>query len=82
MNESSIGRLVMAVGKIPYAVIGGHRHTPAYQEYNNVRYIQSGSFASAGDDYTISKRLTGKASQTVLVVNENGIESISNIELH
>ncbi|MCR4720957.1 MAG: hypothetical protein K5655_04450 [Lachnospiraceae bacterium] len=82
MNDSGIGRLVMAVGEIPYAIIGGHRHSPAYKEYNGVRYIQSGSFASTGDDYTISKRLVGKASQTVLVCNSNGINAIYNVELN
>ena len=81
MNDSSIGRLVMTVGEIPYAIIGGHRHSPAYREYNGVRYIQAGSFASTGDDYTISKRLLGKASQTVLVCNTDGIDAIYNVEL-
>lgn len=81
MNESSIGRLIMAVEKIPYAIIGGHNHYPAYKQCNGVHYIQSGSFASAGDDYTISKRLTGKANQTILVVNSDGIEAIHNVKL-
>lgn len=82
MSDASIGKLVMAIGEIPYAIIGGHRHSPAYKEYNGVRYIQSGSFASTGDDYTISKRLVGKASQTVLVCNSNGINAIYNVELN
>lgn len=82
MNDSSIGRLVMAVGEIPYAILCGHRHSPAYRTFNGIHFLQSGSFASAGDDYTISKRLTGSASQTVLVVDENGIQNITNVELN
>ena len=81
MSDNDISRLVMAIGQIPYAVLGGHRHTPAYKEFNNVKYIQSGSLAGSGDDYTISKRLVGKANQTVLVCNNKGVECIYNIEL-
>ena len=80
-TDSGISRLALALGKIPYAIIGGHRHTPAYKEFNNVKYIQSGSMASCGDDHTISKRLTGHANQTVLVCNSKGIECIYNVEL-
>lgn len=81
MNSNSVGKLCMMLGFFPYAIIGGHRHTPAYQEFNGVKYIQSGSLASSGDDYCISKRLSGKASQTVLVCSEKGIDAIYNIEL-
>ena len=73
--------LVMALGHFPYAILGGHRHTPAYKEFNNVKYIQSGNLAGTGDDYCISKRLVGRANQTVLVCNNKGIECIYNVEL-
>lgn len=81
MNQSSVGKLVLAIGRIPYAVLSGHRHTPAYQEFNNVKFIQSGTLASCGDDYTVSKRLANKANQTVLVCNNKGIECIYNVDL-
>ena len=81
MNSNSVGKLCMMLGFFPYAIIGGHRHTPAYQEFNGVKYIQSGSLASSGDDYCISQRLSGKANQTVLVCSENGIDAIYNVEL-
>lgn len=81
MNSNSVGKLCMMLGFFPYAIIGGHRHTPAYQEFNGVKYIQSGSLASSGDDYCISKRLSGKASQTVLVCSDKGIDAIYNVEL-
>ena len=81
MTDAGISRLVMMIEAFPYAIIGGHRHTPAYKEFNNVRYIQSGSLAGSGDDHTISKRLSGVANQTVLVCNEKGIECIYNVEL-
>lgn len=81
MNSNSVGKLCMMLGFFPYAIIGGHRHTPAYQEFNGVKYIQSGSLASSGDDYCISQRLSGKANQTVLVCSDKGIDAIYNIEL-
>ncbi len=81
MSDSGISKLVMAIGDFPYAILGGHKHSPAYKEFNNVKYIQSGSLVSTGDDYTISKRLVGKPSQTVLVCNKGGIECLYNVEL-
>ena len=81
MSDTGISRLVMALGRFPYAILGGHRHTPAYKEFNNVKYIQSGSLAGSGDDYTISKRLIGEANQTVLVCNDKGIDCIYNVKL-
>ncbi len=80
LTNGSVGKLVMAIGKIPYAIISGHRHTPAYQEFNNVKFIQSGTL-SCGDDYSVSQRLAGKPNQTVLVCNNKGIECIYNVEL-
>lgn len=81
MTSNAVGKLCMMLGFFPYAIIGGHRHTPAYQEFNGVKYIQSGSLAGSGDDYTLSQRLSGKASQTVLVCTEKGIDAIYNVEL-
>lgn len=81
MNSNSVGKLCMMLGFFPYALIGGHRHTPAYQEFNGVKYIQSGSLASSGDDYCISQRLSGNANQTVLVCSDKGIDAIYNVEL-
>lgn len=81
MNSNAVGKLCMMLGFFPYAIIGGHRHTPAYQEFNGIKYIQSGSLAGSGDDYTLSQRLSGKANQTVLVCSENGIDAIYNVEL-
>lgn len=82
MTSNAVGKLCMMLGFFPYAIIGGHRHTPAYQEFNGVKYIQSGSLAGSGDDYTLSQRLSGKASQTVLVCTEKGIDAIYNVELN
>ena len=81
LSDSGISKLVMALGQFPYAILGGHRHTPAYREFNNVKYIQSASLAGSGDDFTVSKRLAGCANQTVLVCTKDGIDCIYNIDL-
>ena len=80
-NASDVGKLSLMLNKIPYAIINGHKHTPAYKEINGVKLVQSGTLAGSGDDYTINKRLSGAPNQTVLVVDENGIDAIYNIDL-
>lgn len=82
MSSNSVGKLCMMLGFMPDYILGGHKHCPAYQEFNGVIYVQSGSLAGSGDDYTIQKRLSGKASQTVLVCNNKGIDAIHNIKLN
>lgn len=81
MNQNSIGKLCMMLGFIPDYILGGHRHCPAYQEFNGTTYIQSGSLAGSGDDHTIKNRLSGKASQTILVCNDKGVDAIYNVKL-
>ena len=80
-TATSINKLCTMIGEFPYAVLSGHRHTPMSAEFNGIKYIQSGSLAEAGDSYTVSKRLKGKASQTVLVCNSDGIQCTYNVEL-
>ena len=80
-NANSINRLCTMIGEFPYAVMSGHRHSPMSAEFNGIKYVQSGSLAEAGDSYTVSKRLKGKANQTVLVCNSDGIQCTYNVEL-
>ena len=80
-NANAINKLCTMIGEFPYAVLAGHRHSPMSAEFNGIKYIQSGSLAEAGDSYTISKRLKGKACQTVLVCNSDGIQCTYNVTL-
>lgn len=82
MSNSGIARLCMMLGFMPYAIISGHKHFPAYTEFNGVKMVQGGSLAGGGCDYTIEKRLSGKPSQTVIVCTDKGIKAIHNIELN
>lgn len=74
-SESGIQKLVMMVGTIPEAIFFGHLHKCSYDDISNVKLIRSGSFCGTADDYTVSKRITGKASQMVTIVDEDGVKA-------
>lgn len=80
-TEAGIMRLCSMIGIFPEGIIMGHRHTPAFSDINGIKIIQSGCLCGSGDDYTVSKRLAGQASQTVCVCNTNGIECMYPIKL-
>ena len=81
INDSSIGKLALWAKMTPYCVLCGHKHYPAMTDVSGIKVVQSGSLGGSGDEYTRQKRLTGKPSQTVLVVNDKGIECCYPIEL-
>lgn len=74
ITQNGIGKLAFMLGKIPYAVCVGHKHYPMFTEINDVKVLQSGSLCGSGDDYTVSKRLTGQACQCLAVCSEDGIK--------
>lgn len=80
-NELSIAKLALWSKMTPYCVLCGHKHYPAMTDVSGIKVIQSGSLGGSGDEYTRQKRLTGKPSQTVLVVNNSGIKCCYPIEL-
>lgn len=81
MSRQGVANLSMLLGFIPYAILRGHMHSPAMNEFNGVKMIQSGSLAGSGDNYTIEKRLCGNPSQTLLVCDKSGIDCIYHVEL-
>lgn len=80
-NDSSISKLILWAKMTPYCILCGHKHYPAMNNVSGIKVIQSGSLGGSGDEYTRQKRLTGKPSQTVLVVNDEGIKCCYPIEL-
>lgn len=80
-SERGISKLVMMLGFKPTAVFYGHLHRCSYDDIAGVKIIRSGSFSGTSDDYTISKRLSGKPSQMVCVVDDDGINACYPIEL-
>lgn len=67
--------LISMIRVIPEAILFGHMHTCAVDECNGVKLVRGGSLAGSGDDFTIEKRLSGKASQMVCICTNNGIEA-------
>lgn len=81
MSKQGVANLTMLLGFIPYAILKGHMHTPAMNEFSGVKMIQSGSLVGGGDDYTIEKRMTGNPSQTLLVCDDEGVDCIYHVDL-
>lgn len=67
-------KLAEMVEFFPDYILCGHRHFCSYSQ--ETKFIQSGSLAGSGCDYTIEKRLKGKASQMVCVCNESGVKGL------
>lgn len=66
--------LAAMVEFFPDYILCGHKHFCSYSQ--NTKFIQSGSLAGAGCDYTVEKRLNGKASQMVCICDESGIKGL------
>ena len=73
-NANAVAKLVLWSKGTPYCILCGHKHYPAISDVSGIKVVQSGSMAGSGDEFTRQKRLTGEPSQTVLVVNEEGIK--------
>lgn len=80
-SENGVSKLVMMLGFKPSAVFYGHLHRCSYDEIAGIKIVRSGSFSGTTDDYTISKRLSGRPSQMVCVATAKGIKTFYPIEL-
>lgn len=80
-NIYQLATQLLTIGKRVDIVLSGHLHHSSINEYNTVRSIQVGCLPGSGDDFTIEKSLTGRPSQTVLVINDEDIECIYTIYL-
>jgi len=81
ITQAGISKLAFLLGEIPYAVCVGHKHYPMMTEVNGVKVIQNGCLPGSGDDHTIEMRLSGKASQTILICDEDGIDAYYPVRL-
>lgn len=72
-SKQGVSDLSFMLGYIPDYWVRGHYHSPSFNEFNGVTCIQGGSLSSTGDNYTLEKRITGSASQTICVFNEKGL---------
>lgn len=80
-NESGVSKLVMMLGHKPDGIFYGHLHHCSYDDIAGIKMIRSGSFSGTSDDYTISKRITGKPQQMVCVIDDVGISALYPIDL-
>ena len=76
LTQAGVLKLSAMMGELPYAICIGHYHYPKMDEICGVKLIQNGTLMGTGDDYTVQKRLSGKASQTLVVCTEDGIEGV------
>lgn len=75
---SATENITNMIGRVPDIIILGHKHYNMYTTNNRTKIVQSGSFIGP-DDYSISKRLIGRPEQTLLVINENGLDCIYDV---
>src|SRR5574344_1072476 len=75
-SKKGVSDLSTFLGFIPYAVLFGHLHECSFGIENGIHMIRSGCLCGTGDDYTIEKRLIGKASQMVCVCNTGGVSCL------
>jgi len=80
-NKSGVSSLCMTLGFLPYAILYGHLHHCSVDEVNGVKMIRGGCLGGSGDDYTLEKRLTGKASQMVCICDKDGVVCYYPVEL-
>lgn len=76
--ESVVQKLTMMFNIKPDIVLAGHRHTNGMRTIYDSRVYESGSL-SGPDSYCMDHRLKNKPEQTVLIVNENGVECAYNV---
>lgn len=71
--------LAAMVEFFPDYILCGHKHFCSYSQ--ETKFIQSGSLAGSGCDYTIEKRLAGRASQMVCICDKSGVKGVYPIML-
>ena len=80
-SESGINKLIAMTKEFPHCICYGHLHKNSFDDINDVKIIRSGSFAGTYDDYTISKRISGKPSQMMFVADSNGVNTLIPVTL-
>ena len=73
-TKSGYMKLASMVEFFPDYILCGHRHYCSYSQ--DTKFIQSGSLAGSGCDYTVEKRLSGKASQMICICDKSGVKGI------
>lgn len=80
-TPQGVSELSVWLGKTPDLVCLGHLHVPAYKEIGATTIVRNGALVGSGSDYAIKNRLVGSASQTILMLSENGVDAFMPIHL-
>ena len=80
-GKSGLANLVLAKGYKPKAIFMGHLHTFAVDDCYDVKICRGGSLCGSGNDYTIEKRLKGKATQLMAIAEDGEVCQFYNIAL-
>ena len=80
-GKQGIANLVLAKGYKPEAVFMGHLHTFAVDDCYDIKLCRGGSLCGSGNDYTIEKRLKGKATQLMAIAEDGELCQFYNIVL-
>lgn len=81
-SEKAVYKLSAMKNRLPpYAAVFGHMHQTKFIG-NNINLLQSGCFAGKGDQHAVSRRLGGKPSQLVTLIDKDGISAVYPIMLN
>lgn len=80
-GKTGLTNLVLAKGYKPSAVFMGHLHNFAIDDCYDVKICRGGSLCGSGNDYTIEKRLKGKATQLMAIAEDGELCQFYNITL-
>lgn len=80
-DQHGLSKLMLMIGHKPTGIFYGHMHHCSYDSIADVDLVRSGSFSGAIDDYTVSKRISGRPQQMVCIINDRGIESFYPVSL-
>ena len=80
-GKAGLSNLVLAKGYKPHAIFSGHMHTMAIDDCYDVKICRGGSLCGSGNDYTIEKRLKGKATQLMAIAEDGEVCQFYNIIL-
>lgn len=81
-GKAGLSNLVLAKGYKPHAIFSGHMHTMAIDDCYDVKICRGGSLCGSGNDYTIEKRLKGKATQLMAIAEDGEVCQFYNIILN
>ena len=80
-SKSGLANLVLAKGYKPQGIFMGHLHSFAIDDCYDVKICRGGSLCGSGNDYTIEKRLKGKATQLMAIAEDGELCQFYNIVL-